>query len=285
MGKTLVALLMLATPSICLPQSQEKPKPLPGGFAIYGPVHTIRDERALMTQTNGDPVEGPRALVMTATFNEDGTKQERTFYDNGTIFRRIEETYDPGGRLVERRRFRGGKDLESRAVSTYDNLNRLVEQIEYRPDDSISRRTVYHRDEKESQTETFVYDAKGRLIIHSSTHNDFQTHRASSITVNPGGVNQIEASSVRNEDGSQEFQSEDSKGSFQRQLFRFDGKGGEDRISYNKDGTIKIKERFIREFDSYHNMIKTTHLVADGDSQEFKPADISYRTITYYGQN
>lgn len=63
------------------------------------------------------------------------------------------------------------------------------------------------------------------------------------------------------------------------------GKSSDERIVYNKDGTIKSKDRNLREFDSYRNLTKTTHLTAKGGAQDFELADVTYRTITYYGKD
>ena len=38
----------------------------------------------------------------------------------------------------------------------------------------------------------------------------------------------------------------------------------------------------MREFDSHQNMIKETHLTAKGDSADFTPGYVAYRTITYF---
>lgn len=84
MRRTFAMLLaLLALASLARPQAQPQPKRLPGPFILYGPIHTIRDERTRFTMVDGELVEGARELVMTATFNEDRTKQEKTRYANG----------------------------------------------------------------------------------------------------------------------------------------------------------------------------------------------------------
>lgn len=161
-----ILLALVALASLARPQPQPQRKRLPGPLILYGPIHTIRDERTTFTIVNGELVEGARALVMTATFNEDATKQEKTLYADGEIISRTEETFDPDGRVIA-------------------NNNQ----------------------------------------------------------------------------------------------------GGTDRTVYNPDGTIKERVRRVGEFDSYQNLIKSTLLTATGDSFEYRPTTITYRSITYYPKN
>jgi hypothetical protein len=93
-------------------------------------------------------------------------------------------------------------------------------------------------------------------------------------------VSQTESSVIENPDGSW-VRTEQSNGSLKRQVIA-DGQGSEDWILYNKDGTIKSKERILREFDSHQNMIKETRLNANGDSADFTPSSVAYRMITYF---
>src|SRR5215510_13616447 len=99
---TLLSLLLLiAVPPL---SAQEKPKRLPGGAQVFGPVHTLRDENTVFADKEGQLVEGPRMLVMTFTFSEDALTQERAVYTpQGQMVHRTIETYDPDGRLQESR--------------------------------------------------------------------------------------------------------------------------------------------------------------------------------------
>jgi hypothetical protein len=88
-----------------------------------------------------------------------------------------------------------------------------------------------------------------------------------------------------NPDGSREFKEEGTDGSFKREVFKPEGKNQSSRVTYNRDGTIRNTQRYVHEYDSYGNIIKTTTLVANGDSKDFHPAAVNYRTITYYEKN
>jgi hypothetical protein len=135
------------------------------------------------------------------------------------------------------------------------------------------------------ESESWLYDFHGGVIAQSKTTNDLPTKRSDSVSINPRGVVQSQSTVTDGPNGSREFTTERSDGDFKREVIAPVGKGSDEHITYNKDGTIKSKDRFMREFDSYHNMTKTTHLTATGDSADFEQADVTYRTITYYGKD
>src|SRR5262245_60657087 len=127
--------------------AQQPAKRLPGSAQAFGPVHTIRDEQSTFTNQNGEWVEGPRVLVMTYTFNEDGTKQERTiFHPTGAIIHRYAETFDPDGRPLETSEFDAAGTLERRVVSSYDQQRQLTERMTYRADGSLLGRMTVRRE-------------------------------------------------------------------------------------------------------------------------------------------
>jgi hypothetical protein len=142
---SLFILVLSATATLAPLRAQQELKRRPGNFLIYGPVHTIRDERVTFTKQNGDLVEGPRVLVQTMEYNEDGTKQEWTFYSpvGNVVIRRV-ETYDPDGRILETNNFQNGV-LNNRVVSNYNEQKELIERVTYRRDGSVSGRTVFRR--------------------------------------------------------------------------------------------------------------------------------------------
>lgn len=54
-----------------------------------------------------------------------------------------------------------------------------------------------------------------------------------------------------------------------------DGKGGQDLIDYNPDGTVRSRERRTREFDSYGNLIKEVRSVAKGPAAKLEPVSVT----------
>src|SRR5262244_2150156 len=280
------AILAFAMTAASAPVSatQEPPKQLPGPFLIYGPVHTIRDERTTFRSVDGTLVEGPRVLVQTIEYNEDGTKQDSTTYlpDSNSTFRRV-VTYAADGRGSETINFRDGK-LTDRVVAKFDDHKRLEEEVTYRPDGSVANRMVVRREGGKAESESWTYDFAGNMTSNAKTSNDLPARHADSIIINRNGVVQIQSSQKNNPDGSREFRTEGSNGQFKHEVYQ-SGEGTQNKTIYNRDGTIKSTERRIMEFDSYHNMIKVTRLIADGNSSDFKPVDITYRTIVYYAKD
>ena len=255
----------------------------PGFFVVYGPAHTIRDERVALQNENGTLTEGPRVLLMTLTFNEDGTRQESTVYQpTGEINHRRIDLYEPDGRITETSVFGANDTLQGRSVTLYDDQKQRSEIVMYRADGSIVHRTTFHRTGNNMESETVGYDAKGLIIDQTKGTLDLRTRQSQVISVNAGGTIQTQQGITDNPDGSQEFRADRSNGEFQREVSGPARNGTSDRVIYNRDGTVRSTERLISEFDSHRNLIKTTHLTARGDSTEFEPVDITYRTITYY---
>ena len=152
----------------------------------------------------------------------------------------------------------------------------------YRADGSIVHRTTFHRTGNNLESESVGYDAQGLIISQSKGTNDLRTHQAQSISVDTRGAIETQQGVTNNPDGSQEFRVDRSNGEFQREVQGPVRDGTSDRVGYNRDGTVRGTDRFISELDSHHNLIKTTHLTAKGDSKDFELVDITYRTITYY---
>src|ERR1044072_1846874 len=127
-----IALITLILLTAAMPSpSQQRYKKRPGPFLIFGPVHTIRDERATFTVSNGAQAEGRRTPTMTLTYNEDGTRQERTSYEpDGSISNRTIELYEPDGRPLEVTSFNGAGELTERVVTTYDRSEEHTSELQ-----------------------------------------------------------------------------------------------------------------------------------------------------------
>ncbi|HMH45724.1 MAG TPA: hypothetical protein VK557_19710, partial [Pyrinomonadaceae bacterium] len=160
-----LVVLFVAATFVPLSAQTEPPKRRPGPFLIYGPIHTIRDEQTTFKLENGTLVEGPKVLIQTIEYNEDGSKQDRNLYvpGGGNMILRTVETYDSNGRILESTKFQRGV-LTSREVTSYDDQKQLVERVTYRPDGSVSNRTVFTRHGNERESETWTYDRAGNII-------------------------------------------------------------------------------------------------------------------------
>ena len=286
-------ILLTATSSLL---AQQELKRRPGTLYVLGPARTVRIEHATITNINGELVEGPRILVTTVAFSEDGTSAVRTIHhENGSLISRTAETYDPDGRLLELNYFDGGGVLKARSVNTYDTKKQLLERVSFRGDGSLSSRSVYRRQGDQVQIETIAYDFHGGVLASTTANvsvvgqptagEDLRERRIDTTSYNAQGVSRTQSSIASKPDGSQEYKLERSDGTWERAVTTPDGKRNSERISYKPDGSILSRERFASERDSYGNPVKMTKSAAKGDSQDFEPTEVTYWTVTYYEKN
>jgi hypothetical protein len=262
--------------------AQQKEKRRPDQPLIYGPVHTIRDESATVTMKNGEPVEGPRTLVQIATYSEDGTQQEHILYFDGSVVTKIVDVYDTDGKILETTRFNGKGDMQLREVSHYDDQKKLIELIRYWPDGLVTSRLKFVYNGNQRITESVNYKRDGSVLNQSTTTTDMRANRSETLSYNADRVSRSERSTTRTPEGGQMYEIQEDGKTTLKEAYNPIEKGGDERIQYNPDGTVKSRERFTPEFDSHGNMIKITRSVATGDSTDFVLTDVTYRTIEYY---
>jgi antitoxin component YwqK of YwqJK toxin-antitoxin module len=281
---TFALLLLVSAPAFGQQSSTpQKRKFLIGNPGVSGPVHIIRDERTSFEENDGQLIEGPRILVATLEISEDELKQERTVYrPEGQVVLRSVNVYSPEGLLQETTSLNPAGVLTTRTVYAYGDDKRMTERVTYNKNGAVMNRATFRRDDKQAQSESLTYDSNGNVIGGASSTNDLKTRQAQATTFNSRGSVNIESSFVGNRDGSSEFKETRSDGTFKHEVFKPAGNGQNLRITYNPDGTVLKTERMTHEFDSYGNIVKTTVMVAKGDSQEFQPASVNYRTFTYY---
>jgi len=278
------SLLLLVLVSILLASTSRAQQEVRGPSGLFGPVQTVREERVTFTKENGKAVEGPRVLVQTMTFNEDGSKWEQSVYgpSGEVIFLYRLQTFGPDGRNIERQIFNGKGMSQGRTVTFYDEQKRPSEIISYRDDGSIGNKITYRRSGNTLESENVTYDRQGAIIAQEKMTNDLPQGQFESVLTTPRSTAESRGSLTRNPDGSQELREQRSTGEAIHEKTISDGRGSMDRVIYNPDGTINRTERLIREFDQHHNLIKTTHQTATGDSKDFDTVDINYRIFTYY---
>lgn len=278
-----LALILFLSAISVLGQAEKR---LPGTTGAVGPVKTRRLEIATFSKQNGAAVEGPRVLLETVAFNENGTEQERVMYaPTGEVIRRLVDIYEPDGRLTETRSFHPNGLLDRRRVTLYDDQKRRTEMVIYDANGAVVGRTTFRQTDNKMETEGVGYDARGSIYSQSRSSTDLKSHQMESTSISPSGVIQTQSGFTDKPDGSQEWRVERSNGEFEWATVKGDGRGTVNQVIYNRDGTIKRRERLIREFDSHHNIIKTLHLSAPGNSEEFEPVEVTYGTFTYYEKN
>jgi hypothetical protein len=279
----IILLLALVFSTTLNSVAQDREKRLPGPFLIWGPVHTIRDERVTITSRNGESTEGPRTLVQIFTFNEDGTHQRREFFTGGSLERTIVDVFTADGKHLETIESKANGDLISRTLRKYDD-KMLTEEIKYGPDgNELSKRTRTRiggqiREEIENYS-------KGTITSRASSTYDPSTRTSDSVLQDRQRVTNSRIVTSPGPDGTTVIEKKLGERPVEREALSRMGESGEQHITYNPDGTVKRKERRDREFDAHGNLIKQVRLFAEGDSNDFVPVEILYRTIDYYNRN
>src|SRR5919202_5777325 len=101
---------------------------LRNGDSYFGPVQSVRAEGARFVKQDGALVEGPRVLIYTISYSEDGKRREQEDYaPDGTPCSRYVTVYDDQGRSLE--------------FDSYAGRDRLVRRIVYNPDEG---ETLYY---------------------------------------------------------------------------------------------------------------------------------------------
>jgi len=277
---TMFALFVILAILPCTAQQAAQPheKRRPGPFGLLGPVRSVRDERVAVTNVNGELVEGARVLAMTISYSEDGTQQELTFYaPDGSIRSKRASLYNEDGRLLE--------DTSSTGMKTvyhFDNQKKIYEIIVYKPDGSVLRHSTVVRQGTPRLSETTVYDQDGRVVTKGTINSSPQSTSLESYMFTNDRVIKTESVTTQTPNGGQVTERRENGNMLFKQETIPGEKGRMERIIYNADGTILRREQYATEFDSHGNPIKISRSVAEGDSTDFKLAEVTYRTIEYY---
>jgi len=97
---------------------------------LAGPVRRVKSETAKITVKNGKPVEGPRAVLETTTYDQKGNRVDNAYF------------LEAGGSLT-------GKE-----VYKYDDRGNIVEMTLHNDDGSLLAKEVY----------TYEFDAVGNWV-------------------------------------------------------------------------------------------------------------------------
>lgn len=266
----------------CTAQQREKRRF--GPPTVWGPVRTLLVEQAQIIDPNGELSEGPRILLQTIEYNEDGTRKEVNWYaPEGTISRKTIEIYDPDGRLLEARHFSGDGTSQGRMVSLYDSSKRLTEQTIYRSNGSIANKITFAYQNNQRIHESVSYDQNGAVLGRVTGTLDLKTHVMEAVRQTPNQIEKRQSSFTDIPEG-QVFQEKVNDNLTQRSLSRPLGPGRVEWIEYNPDGTVKSQQRFESQLDSHGNLVKRVRFIKD-KSGDFHPVEVLYWTIEYYGKS
>ncbi len=221
---------------------------------LFGvPCGLLRVGRAQIIDRNGELSEGPRILLQTMEYNEDGTRKELNNYaPSGIISGKTIEIYDPDGRLLEASYFSGNGTSQGRQVSLYDSSRRLIEQTIYRSNGSIANKLTFAYQNNQRTHESVSYDQNGAVLGRVTGTLDLKTHVMEAVRQTPNQIEKRQSSFTDIPEG-QVFQEKVNDNLTQRSLSRPLGPGRVEWIEYK--------------------------------SGDFHPVEVLYWTIEYYGKS
>ena len=89
---------------------------------LQGPVRRVKTETAKITVKNGKPMEGPRVLLETTTYDNKGTKVDNAYFlaAGGSLTGKEVYKYDARGNIVEMTLHNDDGTLLAKEVYTYE---------------------------------------------------------------------------------------------------------------------------------------------------------------------
>ena len=279
MHRILIVAIFLVAPLHSLAQQPEMR--WFGPTKVSGPVRSIRVEKTIFENQNGKLVEGPRVLVQTAAYNEDGTRVKLTNYQpNGLVALRTIEQFDKaGGHILERATFDSQGKLFQRTAWLYDDQKRWSAITIYDDNGSIRGKTTFTYDDGFRYQTTENYDRTGQIIGRVTGKLDMRTHRAEQISQNKQETSQ-RTSAFTDTPGGQTYEATLNGQQTDKIVSTKTAAGGQ-VTEYNNDNSVKSRRRSEAKADSHGNPIEITWF-EQGPSGDFNPTNILYWTFTYY---
>lgn len=266
----------------------------PDGFAtseesagVFGPVRSIRTERARYVFKDGKWVEGPRALgsvlevdparrrITVTRILSDGTAADRTVFE-----------LDASGRTIRKTKI--AKDGKVYLVLTceYDRNGRLAVRTVSHPLEDRSARAVYARSADGAVQSTAWFLNPPAEGVKTAYSYDRAGREAGRTTYDPKGSITDRVFIRYDRDGSRsETWQEYFDGRVEATLrFDFDARGNLTLQSFAPGE----EERFSYELDAYGNPTTTTTTMCNlmlGIRGRCRTESVDYNTITYYAEN
>src|SRR5215813_2531955 len=246
---------------------------------FWGPIRSVRIEKADFLERDGQRVEGPRVLTQTIEYNAEGTHCEVVNYNRGSVLQRITETYDTDGHILESTTLKANGQIESRLKYKYDSAKRWQEMSIFRGDGSIASRTTFRYEGDKRFQEAVSYEPDGSIISKSTGVLDMRTHQMETVAEDPSGAVKRRSAFTDIPNG-QIYEQSTNDVPGERSVSMRQGNNGAEVTRYNPDGSIITRSRSSSEVDNFGNVIKTVWSVVKGDVSE--PSMVIYRSIEYY---
>jgi protein TonB len=113
----LLPILVLCQTAVARPASSEREQD-----GLAGPVRRVKTETAKITVKGGQPVEGPRAVLETTTYDQKGTRVDNAYFlaAGGSLTGKEVYKYDERGNIVEMTLHGADGSLIAKEVYTYE---------------------------------------------------------------------------------------------------------------------------------------------------------------------
>ncbi|MFH1737636.1 MAG: hypothetical protein ABIH23_01420 [bacterium] len=140
---------------------------------LFGPVKTVRTEKAVFYEAFSKWQESQRIISDVTEYNEKGFMTARFDYTpGGEPDSRRTYSYDESGNMTEEAECDAGGSLKWRTVYTFDDRGYATSSIRYDGDGVVNERSVYVHDKNGSVTAYRIYDAEGSLKSERTYAND-----------------------------------------------------------------------------------------------------------------
>lgn len=260
---------------------------------LKGGVKTVRTEAAGLKVTGEGREEGRRTPLSETHYDAKGLKvKEVAFNPDGTEKTVSEYRYNEVGRLKESATYDAAGSLIGRSVYTSAGGRRNVERTDYDAGGAVMGRAVETLDASGRTTETAIYDPRGALLmkILASYDSSRRTTELKFCGGIPGASRGVKADGG---DSAPTWREQKVKGGnvnpcgdgllASRTVVRYDEEWDISEITeYDAADAVINKTAFTRDFDSRGNWVKEVKLTREAARPDLIPAEITYRTITYY---
>lgn len=256
------------------------------GDAFRGAISTVRSETASVRREGDSQVEGPRSLMLTIKYSEDGLTREAVSYaPDGSVRQRTVETYLPGGNRQSYSVTKRDGSFSARIVYQYNDRGHLISETHYNSDGSIKETILTQVDESsEGIVAVARLRADGTRVDNSVNSRDAASRQSRWTTTEADG-RRVEKTFVVDPSGNHRDEqiSYNPDGSLAgRRVSLVDaGVARLEATEYAPDGSVLKKSLQTREYDAHRNLIKHISYRWNGSVQEFEPVLVTYNTISY----
>ena len=285
MSRPIVLLVVLAAAQLCF--GQEARTTIRVGDAFRGPIKLVRTEVVRVRMEGDKEIEGLRGVIQVVTYSPDGRTKETIQQDpNGTLRRKIVETYFPSGTQESLTIYDGSRNQISKVTYEHDKQGAVALETRHNTDGSV-------------QGQTFVQTERatdGSMVAVNKVSNAGYTIETS---INSRPAPKVSKWSTTKPDGSRHDNifSIDAAGDHNDEIitYKADGSLTGRRVSrvnhditrleateYDANGAVIRKTLETREYDSLRNITAVVNYKWNAALEKFEPVARTYHHIEYF---